>query len=497
MLILRKILFYIFAGIYIVLCPLLILYALGYIYEPGSKNGLVKTGLIYIATIPPNATISLNGNEIEERSPTTIQELLPGEYKLRIALDGYKGWEQTVPVMAEKATVLDSIIMIPESWQFKEVLELPVQNIMTLPGLNVILLVKGRSVGELDVLNIGSGKVYKMRDLMPGFEGAAHNAFYSVTGSSAFIMQMRHEGQEKFLWIDIEGGVPQTKDISQLFPDIPRHIVWDPGNEDIVFACQSGQVNKLDIKEGAMVPGYLAGIKGFGAGGGKVYAIKDDDTLEQMSYDKSSETVLLKDKKIGQQVFSAEGFTSIRPFVDEILLFLGPDGSLGANRLPYDFVDKGVIGIKPLPEQKQVLVLKKDRVGILDFTGEKTGNVGFEQGPSLKWICRGGEDIKQAFWVYKGSHVLVQDGGKIALHEIEDYGKVKIDELFEVRRGTNIYYSDGGGDLYFVDKATGRLKMTEIIPGTGTIQESFDKMQKELKKEKLGEVEKTLAGEKE
>ena len=221
-----------------------------------------------------------------------------------------------------------------------------------------------------------------------------------------------------------------------------------------------------------------------------MYMLKADNSLVEMGYDKSGEKVLLQDKDIGQKIFGESGFFRIMPLWDEILLFLGPGGALEANKLPYKFVDKGVLGVKPYPDKQKVLILKKDRVGILDFSKDNTGDVAFEQGPALTWVCPSGKDNKQAFWVYKGSHVLVQDGNKVMLHEIEDYGEVKVNELFEVKANTDMYYSDDSGKLYFVDKGTSRLKSVDIIPDTGSLTESFDKFQKVMKKEKVGELEK-------
>ena len=48
LLLLRRIFFYLFTAIYVVACPMTILYALGYLVKPGTEKGIVKRGLIYI-----------------------------------------------------------------------------------------------------------------------------------------------------------------------------------------------------------------------------------------------------------------------------------------------------------------------------------------------------------------------------------------------------------------------------------------------------------------
>ena len=59
MLLLRKIIFYIFAAVYVVACPLVIAYALGYMFVPQQRN-VIQTGLISLQTIPAGAEVTLD-----------------------------------------------------------------------------------------------------------------------------------------------------------------------------------------------------------------------------------------------------------------------------------------------------------------------------------------------------------------------------------------------------------------------------------------------------
>ena len=61
MILLRKILFYICIVLYLIFCPMIILYALGYSFKPqSSQGGIVKTGIIFLSTTPPGADVFLN-----------------------------------------------------------------------------------------------------------------------------------------------------------------------------------------------------------------------------------------------------------------------------------------------------------------------------------------------------------------------------------------------------------------------------------------------------
>ena len=111
---LRKILFYLFATAYVVLCPLLIMYARGYIMKPGDQTQLVRTGALYVSTAPSGGEIYIGGEFSGKKTPNFIQGIVPGEQDLLLKLDGYLDWKMTIPFAAGKTTVIDTVLFVPE-----------------------------------------------------------------------------------------------------------------------------------------------------------------------------------------------------------------------------------------------------------------------------------------------------------------------------------------------------------------------------------------------
>lgn len=99
--------FIFFAGL-----PFILSFALGYKFNARTLK-FVKTGLIYIKTQPLGAKIYLNGRLIPERSPASIQELLPGVYKIVLELAQHYPWKGDVEVEAGKVNRLDRVILFP------------------------------------------------------------------------------------------------------------------------------------------------------------------------------------------------------------------------------------------------------------------------------------------------------------------------------------------------------------------------------------------------
>ena len=108
----RSFLFYLSLLIFFAGLPFILLFALGYKFDPATFK-LVKTGLIYVKTQPDGASIYLNNKLTPGKSPSSIQELLPGSYKMTLELAQYYPWKGEVSVEAGKVSRLDKIILFP------------------------------------------------------------------------------------------------------------------------------------------------------------------------------------------------------------------------------------------------------------------------------------------------------------------------------------------------------------------------------------------------
>jgi len=108
----RSFLFYLSLFIFFGGLPFILSFALGYKFNAQTLK-FVKTGLIYIKTQPEGARIYLDGKLIPDKSPASIQELLPGVYKITLLLPKYYPWKSEVDVEAGKVSRIDKVILFP------------------------------------------------------------------------------------------------------------------------------------------------------------------------------------------------------------------------------------------------------------------------------------------------------------------------------------------------------------------------------------------------
>lgn len=108
----RAVLFYLSLSIFLIGLPFILSFALSYKFDLRTFK-FTRAGLIVLKTQPQGASIYLDGRLLNEKTPATINELLPARYNLRLQLERHYPWTADVEVAAGKITRLDKIILFP------------------------------------------------------------------------------------------------------------------------------------------------------------------------------------------------------------------------------------------------------------------------------------------------------------------------------------------------------------------------------------------------
>ncbi len=266
---LRKIFFYIFAAIYLVVCPLLILRLMGFVYNP-QRHQFVKTGIIYVSTNPPGAQVFINENLANETTPTMIRDLTPNDYKVILKLKGYQNWDNIIPVVARKATVLENILLTPPQWLIRPLSPIHFEHIQAVGDESALLMWNKQTIKDLYLLRLNKASSEDnsvqidsslVSKLLPEefiySEGQIIN-FFTVPKSPFFIIHILMETKDKYLWIDARDKQIHVEDISDLIPMEPAKLWWEANEEKIIYVYYPTQTNRIDIKAKAIFPDIAA-----------------------------------------------------------------------------------------------------------------------------------------------------------------------------------------------------------------------------------------------
>jgi hypothetical protein len=99
---------------FFIVSPLLILWTLGYRYNP-KKFTFEKTGLLIVKTNPEKADIYLNNKKQKQQTPAKISHLLPNIYNLRIKKSGFLPYEKEITIKSGLTTFVDNVLLFKQN----------------------------------------------------------------------------------------------------------------------------------------------------------------------------------------------------------------------------------------------------------------------------------------------------------------------------------------------------------------------------------------------
>ncbi len=89
--------------LFLLVTPVIVLYARGFKYD-FNNNKVVKTGTLVVKTEPTNAFVFLNDIKHSGDTPINIRFLIPGDYNVRIEKEGYQSWTKRLPIRSQFVT---------------------------------------------------------------------------------------------------------------------------------------------------------------------------------------------------------------------------------------------------------------------------------------------------------------------------------------------------------------------------------------------------------
>ncbi len=465
MIFLRRLFFYIFAALYFTLCPLLILYALGYAFVPKRDQGLVRTGVISVSSLPEGASVYLNKKKFSQRTPAVMMNLLPGEYAVRVELEGYQGWWGNVRVEAEHAANLEKIVMLPSKKEVLALTEQPVDSFVLLPGQPWAVAMTGSALRDLQLIHLENGK----KTLVDagnhfGLLDEKVQRLYAFSDSRYFgVLANDLQGNFKLERFEFREN-PLRLAQSLPLPGAPDWLEWDPDHDAFVFFTRQGNLYRADLKKNEMPEKLASNVRGARVDKGKVYFVSGTGVYRR-DISSGAAKPLLQDAILGQELFDPKRTFLIEPSNHGVLFFLAGDGGLFTNRIPYWLVKNKVRGLALNLKLTQAAFWTDTSIARVEFSsGFSLLEDDFDPAIRSCEIFTGGHSIEQVFWVPEGPHWIYRDGQDVFLAQAESPARADSRLLAQVRSHTAIGYDEKTGLLIYVNASSGRLVSQRILP---------------------------------
>lgn len=478
MFIFRKILFYLFFALYLILCPLIILYALGYIFTPKVEEGFAKTGLIHIETLPARGFVSIANRHYDEKTPATIRDFLPGSYDVKIHLPGYRLWKRKVEVEPGKAVNLEKVLLIPQRFKTRTLAAKPFEDLWPVPGAHYLLLKGSELAGDLKVFD---WKNEVLRAVLPGtssFVTSEIVRMFGVKQSSFIILQIETSEGMKFLGCQLDKEKPEVEDLSGVFPKGElREILWEGSHPDYLFALQGQDLARINLEKKEVLSNFIENVRGFGLFKNKIYTLRGSSIFRVNFNAKRGDETLVEKGVFLENLFTGENQYKIDFVSNDTICFSGEGGEFFSNILPYRFVEEGVRGYTIDAGGRKVALWQKNRVGILNFEKPERKKEFFERGPEIEWVFEEGRDVRKAFFVCDAAYVLFCDMDELYLSRIGERG-IPSEKLVAIREGSGFFYAEKTGKIYYLEPSRGELVSAEILPEGFTLSGVINELEK-------------------
>ncbi|MBI3009447.1 MAG: PEGA domain-containing protein [Candidatus Omnitrophica bacterium] len=449
--ILRRIVFYICLVIYLTLCPLTLLGAFGYHFQPGAEKGIVKTGLIVLSTHPPQASVFLGKRRFTEQTPTSLRDLLPGTYPVKLVRKGFRPWTAEVTVEAGKATVLSDILLLPLQWKQTRLSLRPWMDLIPLPMSPYFLLKEGSQLEKIHLFDRRDGEIRPLIDDSPWAQ-ATILSLRAMENYPGLLTRVSYLNRRFFLSIRMERGIAEIQDLSAWLSEMPTRAYWEPQEERLFLLERNGLIRFLHFDEDRVFSRILPRMRALGwqertpyltARNGALYRLRSDGRLESFLEIVSKHRVMIH---IAHGTFLSTG-----------------------QGIPFSsWKERPIRGFAQSPRQEHLLIWQRKNIGIMEWPRTES-SLSSSRNEKLEWIFTGGKHIRQAFFVNEGRQVLFLDGSQLRLLETTESVVSHAHPVIEVKPRTTVHYSEHTGQVYFLDPSTGFLTALQILPSSDAL----------------------------
>lgn len=470
---LRKIILLLFAGIYLGVAPLTILYALGYIFSP-TQQTLLPTGLVSLSTEPYQAQVWVNGTLEKDKTPLILRGLRPGAYDLRVSLPGYHPWERRFEIKPDKALRFENILLFPLQFRPQILGNFPVAKMWSDPGGKRLIVLEGKKVSGLRMFEPEKKEFRPIFSAGLNPEAWVEELLPHPSGDRGVVILREKEGLRPFLarFLDPVQVNPLTELVQEPFTELE----WGAPHKSSLFYLKGETLRHLDLEQGVLYLDLPKRVRGFALYGRRLFVLDGRRRFLEITEKGKVRNILLEDPAKVHLIFGPDAgerysiiflpkISLFSSFDNAFALFLSDRGRLFSNKLPY-FLDEGVDELSIANSHSRAIYRKGTELWTIDFEREREEKTFFENGPTPRRIYQGKGLATRFFWFSNDRYVLFLEGSRVKVLDFERGGEAI--ELLEISSRVPLVILDRRrGFLYFVHPDRDRLARVKLFEGEG------------------------------
>jgi len=400
----RKILFFVFLIIFLLVSPTLILYYQGYRFD-FEKKILTKTGGLFLNVIPKQVNIYLDGKLIKKTDfffgSVLIENLLPKKYQIEVKKEGYSSWKKELEIKEKEVTSAKNIVLFPENPIFN-VLTKGVEAFWFFPDQKKVIL---KEIED----NIWILKLYELNtnlksqlfgETQISKKGAELLGLKFSENGKQISLEVEIREQPKYFSLEIDKMPPLLKEANPPLPPLENIITYQKFNEENYYLDNLGYFYKADA------------------------SFQNGEKISENPFPIKQETDYQLKIFSGPLFFLREGQT--------LYLF-------NQNSKTFEKFFEGINNLKISPDSKKIAYFSEAEIWVL-------------KDKETIFLIRLSEKIKDVFWI--GSDYLIFNAGdNMRVIEIDNRDKINIVDLAEFK-APEIFWNQTNKKLYLLSEKT-------------------------------------------
>ncbi len=417
----RRVLFFIFFLIFILVAPILTLYVQGYRFDFENKR-LTQTGGIFIKTInPKQVEVYLDGKLSKKTdfffSSTLIENLLPKNYNIKVQKQDYYTWEKNLEVKEKQVAEARSIVLLPKDPEF-QLLTTGVENIwFSEDKSKTIIKEREKDIWTLKLYNLEKNVKSQLIKETDIYKTGADLIDLQFTNNDKLMLQVGGKEQISYFELEIDRIPPLLTKAKAPQPLIKDALSYESSNGAIYYLDSSGDLYKTD-------------------------------------------TSLTNNEKITSQAFDIRQETKYKLYVFEKAIFLQEGKTIylfDQEKEIFEKFSENINYIKISPDKRKLVYFSDSEVKIL-FLEEQNFQPRFNKGENM-FLMRLSKSINDIFWLNTDYLILITSN-VLKIVEIDNRDRVNIVDIVTVEN-PEIFLNRKTKKLYLLDR--GNLFVSEKI----------------------------------
>jgi len=447
----RTILFFSCVAVFVILCPILLAYSMGYAFDVNNKK-IVPTGSISIKSIPKDSLITINGIATEKTTPALMTNLSAGLYEIEVFQNGYLSWNKTLEVKDFYLTVAHNILLFPEN-PLTQITTSDLQWISFAPSKSFAIGLQQDILAPL-FLNLSINEMPAFSSIDNDYKIVSiesESISWSAKEKYVSFFAILNNGQRGYYFLESSSPQSITPIVSGQYSDL--QICWHSTNDDILIYIHNGQLIQKNIISGEEIVISEETNKVF-SGNNKIYFTQQDSGIIYATDDPwvipSKNNEIKKEQFVESSLLINSEYDIINSISDTFLVHRDDGSVFLIDDTLVEKVQDNVHGID-INDQNKILVFNDHEINLV-----------LEDMKEKQLIIASEKRIKKSFWMTENHVAYLLKDGDFFITELDGKGdrntvspiESKMEDCWISENNNNAYpvlYYMLEGTLYKVD----------------------------------------------